>query len=46
MFEHKHHLEEFYNMAYKHGLDLSDKKLEIGKTKMEFLGLVIFQGSV
>jgi len=33
-------------MAYKHGLDLSDKKLEIGKTKMEFLGLVIFQGSV
>jgi hypothetical protein len=39
--EHAEHLEQFYQKVYKHGLALSPKKMEIGKTRIEFLGMII-----
>jgi hypothetical protein len=33
-------LEIFYDLVYKHGLVLSPVKMEIGKTTVEFLGLI------
>lgn len=42
--QHKKHLEEFFSVAFRHNLALSEKKMEIGKTKIEFIGLVIYEG--
>ena len=36
----------FYELVYKHGLVLSESKMEIGKTEMEFLGFKIQKGQV
>ena len=36
--EHLKHLQKFYKLVYKHGLVLSEPKMEIGKTEIEFLG--------
>lgn len=42
--EHAKHLGEFYQRIYKHGLVLSTTNMEIGDTKIEFLGLVLSKG--
>ena len=41
---HKMHLENFYEMVYKHGLVMSDSKenLQIGKVRIDYLGLIIY----
>jgi hypothetical protein len=44
--QHKKHLEEFFSVVFRHDLALSENKMEIGKTKIEFLGLVIYEGKV
>ena len=44
--EHLKHLQIFYDLVYKHGLVLSEPKMEIGKTEIEFLGLNINKGTV
>ncbi|ADR03142.2 replicase [Sweet potato collusive virus] len=44
--EHKIHLEIFRNIIIKHGIVLSKKKAEIGKQKIEFLGVKIEQGGI
>jgi hypothetical protein len=44
--QHKKHLEEFFSVVFRHDLTLSKKKMEIGKTKIEFLGLVIYEAKV
>ena len=44
--EHLKHLQKFYELVYKHGLVLSEPKMEIGKTKIEFLGFVIKSGQI
>ena len=36
----------FYDLAFRHGLVLSQSKMEIGKTEMEFLGFKIQRGQV
>ena len=36
----------FYELVFKHGLVLSQSKMEIGKTEMEFLGFKIQRGQV
>ena len=36
----------FYELVFKHGLVLSERKMEIGKTEMEFLGFKIQKGQV
>lgn len=45
---HKLHLEKFYELVYKHGLVLSDleEKFQIGKVRIDYLGLHIEQGHV
>lgn len=45
---HKVHLEQFYQLVYKHGLVLSDtkEKFQIGKVKIDYLGLHIEKGHV
>jgi len=42
--DHLKHLEEFYDKVFKHGLVLSKPKMEICKTKIDFLGLRIRHG--
>ena len=42
--EHLKHLQKFYELVYKHGLVLSESKMEIGKTEIEFLGFKIQKG--
>ena len=44
--EHLKHLHIFYELVYKHGLVLSESKMEIGKTCIEFLGFRIESGQV
>ena len=44
--EHLKHLQIFYDLVYKHGLVLSEPKMEIGKIEIEFLGLKINKGTV
>ena len=44
--EHQRHLQKFYELVYKHGLVLSESKMEIGKTNIEFLGFKIDTGQV
>ena len=44
--EYLKHLQQFYELVYKHGLVLSESKMEIGKTEMEFLGFKIQKGQV
>ena len=44
--DHLKHLQNFYELVYKHGLVLSESKMEIGKTKIEFLGFKIQKGQV
>ena len=44
--EHQTHLQKFYELVYKHGLVLSEPKMEIGKNKIEFLGFIIQKGQV
>ena len=39
--EHLKHLQSFYELCFKHGLVLSERKMEIGKTEIEFLGFKI-----
>ena len=36
----------FYELVFKHGLVLSQSKMEIGKTEMEFLGFKIQRGQI
>lgn len=45
---HKFHLEQFYQLVYKHGLVLSDseEKFQIRKVKIDYLGLHIEKGHV
>ena len=38
------HLQMFFDPVFKHGLVLSQNKMEIKKTKMEFLGFKIQRG--
>ena len=44
--EHLKHLQKFYELVYKHGLVLSEPKMEIGKTEIEFLGFKIQKGQI
>ena len=44
--EHLKHLQIFYELVFKHGLVLSESKMEIGKTEMEFLSFKIQKGKV
>jgi hypothetical protein len=44
--EHLKHLQQFYDLVFKHGLVLSKTKMEIGKTEIEFLGFKITKGQV
>ena len=44
--EHLKHLQMFYDLVFKHGLVLSQNKMEIGKTEMEFLGFKIQRAQV
>ena len=44
--EHLKHLQMFYELVFKHGLVLSERKMEIEKTEMEFLGFKIQKGQV
>ena len=44
--EHLKHLQKFYELVYKHGLVLSEPKMEIGKTEIEFLGFKIKKGQI
>ena len=44
--EHLKHLQKFYELVYKHELVLSEPKMEMGKTKIEFLGFVIKSGQI
>ena len=44
--EHLKHLQSFYELVYKHGLVLSESKMEIGKTEIEFLDFKIQKGQV
>ena len=44
--EHLKHLQMFYDLVFKHGLVLSQSKMEIGKTEMEFLEFKIQKGQV
>ena len=46
MQEHPKHLQMFYDLVFKHGLALSQNKMEIGKNEMEFLGFNIQRGQV
>ena len=39
--DHLKHLQSFYDLVYKHGLVPSQSKMEIGKTKIDFLGFKI-----
>ena len=39
--DHLKHLQLFYDLVYKHGLVLSQSKMEIGKTEIDFLGFNI-----
>ena len=39
--ENLKHLQMFYELVFKHGLVLSESKMEIEKTEMEFLGFKI-----
>ena len=43
---HKKHLEQFYELVYKHGLVLPDyeEKFQIGKVRIDYLGLHIEKG--
>lgn len=45
---HKKHLENFYEMVYKHGLVLShtEEKFQIGKVRIDYLGLHIERGNI
>ena len=42
--EHLKHLQMFYDLVFKHVLVLSQRKMEIGKIEMEFLGFKIQRG--
>ena len=44
--EHIEHLEKFCYIMKKHGITLSQKKAEIAKTEIEFLGLFIKEGEL
>ena len=44
--DHLKHLQMFYDLVFKHGLVLSQNKMEIGKTEMEILGFKIQRGQV
>ena len=44
--EHLKHLQMFYELVFKHGLVLSENKMEIGKNEMEFIGFKIQRGQV
>ena len=44
--EHLKHLQKFYEFVYKHGLVLSEPKMEIDKTEIEFLGFNIKKGQI
>jgi hypothetical protein len=44
--EHLKHLQQFYDLVFRHGLVLSKTKMEIGKTEIEFLGFRIAKGQV
>ena len=39
-------MQVFYELVFKYGLVLSESKMEIGKTEMEFLGFKIQKGQV
>ena len=45
---HKMHLENFYETVYKHGLVVSDSEenFQVGKVRIEYLGLHIKQGHI
>ena len=38
--EHLKHLQEFYYLVFNHELVLSKRKMEIGKTNIEFFGIL------
>jgi hypothetical protein len=44
--EHLKHLQIFYQLVFQHGLVISKRKMEIGKTDIKFLGLRINKGQV
>ena len=44
--DHLKHLQSFYELVFKHGLVLSESKMEIRKTEIEFLGFKIQKGQV
>ena len=44
--EHRKHLFIFASLAYENGLVISKKKVEIGKSRIEYLGLIIENGRV
>ena len=44
--DHLKHLQSFYELCFKHGLVLSERKMEIEKTEIEFLGFRIQKGQV
>ena len=44
--DHIKHLKSFYDLVYKHGLVLSQRKMETGKTEIDFLGFKIEKGLV
>ena len=44
--EHRKHLEIVHHGSFKHGIVLSKPKLEFAKTRIEYLGLILFQGKV
>jgi hypothetical protein len=44
--EHKKHIELFCQRIYHHDLVLSPTKMEIAKTKFEFLGLYVTHGMI
>ena len=44
--DHLKHLDLFYDLVYKHGLVLSQSKMEITKNEIDFLGFSIQKGQV
>ena len=44
--DHLKHLDLFYDPVYKHGLVLSQSKMEIAKNEIDFLGFSIQKGQV
>ena len=44
--QHNNHLDYFYDVVCENGLALPKNKMVIGKTKIEFLGIIPPQGKV